>query len=77
MKDVLTGGEVLSFSWLDTKDMMADVLTKQVKKSEDLEDVVLRNTSRLVERKDNMVVCVDGEIKLLNQKVKSDMERGE
>ena len=43
LKDVLFSGEVLSYSWLSTKDMIADVLTKEMKMNDDIE-VLLHNS---------------------------------
>jgi hypothetical protein len=68
MKNVLYDGIVFSFSWLDGhQDMLADVFTKEVQHNDDLEKLVKDNVFRLAQNKDNMVVCVNGEIKFLNR----------
>jgi hypothetical protein len=71
MKEMLAGGEISSFSWLDGEsDMVADALTKETKFSMDLQAIVLDNKFRCEKNEDNMVICEDGEIKLINRKNK-------
>jgi hypothetical protein len=67
MKNVLYDGIVFSFSWLDSREMLADVFTKEVRHSDDLENLVKNNVFKLAQNTDNMVVCVAGEIKFLNR----------
>ena len=68
MKEVLSGGEVQSFSWLDGEtSMIADALTKENRMQEPLKDIVLRNRFEFVFNEDNMVRCVLGEIKMENK----------
>ena len=45
-KDRLYNGEIESFSWLDTNDMIADVLTKEVKDNKDLCDLIEKGKLR-------------------------------
>jgi hypothetical protein len=67
MKDLLYSNIVKSFSWLDGHhDMLADVFTKEVWHNDDLDKLVKDNTFRLAQNNDNLVVCVEGEIKFLN-----------
>jgi hypothetical protein len=71
MKQLLYEGVVSSFSWLNGKeDMMADCLTKEVKDSVDLENLVRANVFRMSRNCDNLVVCINGEIKFLNNQIK-------
>ena len=71
MKDVLYSGIINSYSWLDGRDMVADVLTKEAKPNDDLKDITIGNKFRNAFAEDNMVKCVEGEIKLLNPRNKS------
>ena len=71
MKDSLYENRVESFSWLDgEKDMVADVMTKVSKDSQDLSDIVLKNKWRNVFNEDNVVKNKDGEIRMFNRKNK-------
>jgi hypothetical protein len=68
MKEVLYDGVVESFSWLDgTRDMMADVLTKECCWNGDLEDLVTGNIFQLSRNENNKVSCFEGEIKISNK----------
>jgi hypothetical protein len=70
MREILTEGQVQSFSWLDgERDMVADALTK-CKKNDDLESVVLHNKFRFQFCEDNLVDRNDGEIKMKNRRNK-------
>ena len=71
MKDVLYSGKINSYSWLDGRDMVADVLTKEAKPNDDLKDITIGNRFRKAFAEDNIVKCVEGEIKLLNPRNKS------
>ena len=76
MKEVLYGGEIQSYSWLDGETaMVADAMTKENKMEEHVTDIVLRNQFKFVLNEDNLVRCVLGEIKMekkCNKKEKSD-----
>jgi hypothetical protein len=67
MKNVLYDGIVFSFSWLESGEMLADVFTKEVLYNDDLVQLIKNNVFRQAQNKDNMVVCVSGEIKFLNR----------
>ena len=68
MKEVLSGGEGQSFSWLDGEtSMIADALTKENRMQELQKDIVLRNRFEFVFNEDNMVRCVLGEIRMENK----------
>ena len=47
LKERLVDGDGQSFSWLPTQDMMADLMTKEMKIPVNLEDVIMRNTLHL------------------------------
>ena len=71
MKDSLYENRVESFSWLDGEtDMVADVMTKVSKDSQDLSDIVLKNRWRNVFNEDNVVKNKDGEIRMFNRRNK-------
>jgi hypothetical protein len=58
MKELLSGGEISSFSWLDSEtDMVADALTKEGKLNMDLQGIVLENKFWCHSSEDNMVQC--------------------
>jgi hypothetical protein len=67
MKNTLYEGTVFSFSWLDSNEMLADIFTKDVLKSDDLMALTKDNVFLRAQNKDNLVVCVSGEIKFLNK----------
>ena len=66
LKDCLLEGDVSSYSWLSTRDMMADCMTKEMKMPESLEDVLLENKLTLNKPYMNEVRYVDGEIRMMN-----------
>ena len=66
LKDRLLEGDVSSYSWLSTRDMMADCMTKEMKMPESLEDVLLENKLTLNKPYMNEVRNVDGEIRMMN-----------
>ena len=71
MKDALYEKRITSYSWLDgEKDMVADMMTKVSKDSQDLSDIVLKNKWRNVFNEDNVVKNKDGEIRMFNRKNK-------
>jgi hypothetical protein len=70
MKDMLQDGRVSSFSWLDTRDMIADTLTKEAKPNMDLELMMLEGEFKHSDKEDNMVFCENEEVKMVNRKNK-------
>ena len=66
----LEDGSVHSYSWLDTNDMIADLLTKETKEDEDILDIVQENKFRKAKSEDNLVVFQKVEIKMMNHSVK-------
>jgi len=69
-KDRLYDGEIESFSWLDTSDMLADVLTKEVKENKDLCDLIENNKLRVAHNEDAIVRAFGLELRLVDPKVK-------
>ena len=66
LKEKLEDGLVESYSWLETKDMVADVLTKECKNNGDVDDILIDNVWKNVKNEDNLVSCMNGEIQLRN-----------
>ena len=70
LKDRLRNGEVECFVWLDTQDMVADLLTKQSRENLDILDIVRDNTFRMSNAEDNKVSYESKEITITNRKTK-------
>ena len=70
LKSKLEDRSIKSYSWLDTKDMIADILTKESKDDEDILDVVQENRFRMGNSEDNFVTFQNGEIRLTNNTIK-------
>ena len=66
LKERLVDGDIQSFSWLLTQDMMADLMTKEMKVPFNLEEVIMRNTLQLPQPLVNEVVAVGTEIRMKN-----------
>ena len=64
--DLKEGGDIQSYSWLPTQDMMADLMTKEMKIPFNLEEVIMRNTLHLPQPLVNEVVTVGTEIRMKN-----------
>jgi sulfur transfer complex TusBCD TusB component (DsrH family) len=47
--------------------MVVDIMTKESKMSVDLEEIVLGNRFRMVFNEDNLVLCQDGKIKMVQR----------
>ena len=47
LKERLLRGEISSIAWLPTKDMWADMLTKEMKLPEALENILTRNVMNI------------------------------
>ena len=63
LKEKLSMGDMTSYSWLPTERMWADLLTKERKLPEDLEDVLVNNNMNLQDTSIN-------EVKAFGQKVR-------
>ena len=66
LKEVLLNGEVKSYRWLSMKDMLANALTKEMKMSEDLSNLCLKNSFRMSGSEVNMVIAIGDELHMKN-----------
>jgi hypothetical protein len=67
IKDMFSEGKISAFCWLDRDtDMVADALTKETKFNMDLISIVIDGRFRSSDKEDNMVICDDGEVKMIN-----------
>ena len=62
-----------SYSWLDTKDMIADILTKECKENDAITEILSKGKFRVASNEENLVHFENGEFMLENVKIK---ERG-
>ena len=62
LKQKLLDKSVIAFSWIETRAMTADVLTKEGGDIENILEVVRENVFRKANSKNNMVVYKDGEL---------------
>ena len=58
--------DIQSYSWLPTQDMLADVLTKEMRLPQALESVFLKNEFSLSQPLVNEVKAVGTEIRMVN-----------
>ena len=66
LKDKLLDGDVLSYAWLPTEHMWADILTKEMRIPEALEKVLVENVMELPKTNINEVKAVDKEVRMEN-----------
>ena len=66
LKERLVDGDVFSYSWLPTKNMWADMMTKEMQLPSALEDVFLKNDLDLSQPLINEVRAVGTEIQIRN-----------
>ena len=66
LKERLVDGDVYSYSWLPTKNMWADMMTKEVKLPPYLEDAIMKNVMDLPKPLVNKVKAVGTEIGMTN-----------
>ena len=66
LKERLVDGEIYSYSWLPTQGMLADVLTKEMKILQALEDIILKNKISIFKPLVNKVKAVGTEIRMIN-----------
>ena len=59
-------GEIYSYSWFSTQGMLADVLTKEMKIPQALEDIILKNQIFIPKPLMNEVKAVGTEIRMIN-----------
>ena len=63
-------GEVQSFNWTQDENMIADVLTKDIKYKEGLDDLLLRNKLKSIITRDNSVSYQSGEFRISGRKLR-------
>ena len=66
LKERLVDRDIHSYSWLPTKDMLADVLTKEMHLPQALENVFLKNDFKFSQPLVNEVKAVGTEIRMVN-----------
>ena len=66
LKERLVDGDVFSYSWLPTKDMGADMMTKEMQLPSALDNVFLKNVGDLPQPLINEVRAVGTEIRMTN-----------
>ena len=66
LKERLLDGDVYSYSWLPTQEMLADVLKKEKKIPQALEDVIVENKISISQPLVNEVKAVGTEIRMIN-----------
>ena len=66
LKERILSGEITSIAWLPTRNMWADLLTKESKLPEALEDVLFRNVMDIKDTTINEVKAHGQEVKMLN-----------
>ena len=66
LKERLVEKDILSYSWLPTQDMLADVMTKEMHLPQALENVFLKNEFSLPQPLVNEVKAVGTEIRMIN-----------
>ena len=64
MKDKLTDYEIRSFRWLETKKMVADILTKEKMTNRDIDEIMYNNEYEGIGERKDRVVFNGVEIKL-------------
>ena len=66
LKERLVEGDISSYSWLPTRDMYADLLTKEMQIPQHLEEVIYKNNLHLPKSPINQVKAVGTEIWMHN-----------
>ena len=66
LKERLLSGEITSIAWLPTKNMWADLLTKESKLPEALEDILIRNVTDIKDTTINEVKAHGQEVRMTN-----------
>ena len=66
LKERLLSGEITSIAWLPTKDMWADLLTKETKLPKALEDILTKNVMKIENASINEVKAHGNEVRMSN-----------
>ena len=67
LKEKLEDNSVESYSWLETGEMIADILTKECKDNHDIHNIFMNNIFCYAKSRKNLVSCIDGEICMRNK----------
>ena len=70
LKEKLVEKQMESYNWLDTEDMIADILTKECKENDDIIKILIEGKLRVASNEDNLVHFENEEFKLENVKIK-------
>ena len=73
LKQKLEENEVESYGWLQDEDMVADILTKDMRDKFGLDEIVKENKFRCVTSSDNTVTAEGGEFIMKGRKLKDKM----
>ena len=73
LKQKLEENEVESYGWLQDEDMVADILTKDMRDKFRLDEIVKENRFRCVTSSDNTVTAEGGEFIMKGRKLKDKM----
>ena len=66
LKERLVDRDIMSYSWLPTQDMLADVLTKEMQIPQAIEDVIFKKEISISQPLVNEVKAVGTEIRMVN-----------
>ena len=66
LKERLVDGDVLLYSWLPTREILADLMTKETKMNDAFEDIIQENIINIQQPLVNEVVAVGTEIRMKN-----------
>ena len=66
LKERLIDGDILSYSWLPTGDMMADMMTKEMRMPFNVDQLIVRNIIDIPKPLVNEVVAIEDEIRMKN-----------
>ena len=66
LKERLLNGEITSIAWLPTEKMWADLLTKEMKLPDNLEDILFKNKMNLPDTTVNEVRAFGQEVRMQN-----------
>ena len=75
LKQKLEQNEVDSYGWIQDDEMVADILTKDMKDKFGLNEVVMENRLRCVTSDDNKVTAEDGEFVKTGRKLKEKLQK--
>ena len=75
LKERLLSGEVTSIAWLPTKDMWADLLTKETKLPKGLEEIFTKNDMKIENASINEVKAHGHEVRMTNIQNRREMHQ--